>query len=72
MKLSVMFYEHDRGNCRVYYKGMGEAKGRLYCVQEGVWMFCSKDGEPEAPLKDGVEITIHDSSGIIGNKKVGG
>jgi hypothetical protein len=67
MMLTVKFFKEDRGNYRVYYKGMGNAHGHTYCVQDGTWYFCSRDGEPDSPLKEGLEITIYDSTGIIGN-----
>lgn len=49
-KQMLKFVRHDRGFCRVYYRGAEDRK--LYCVQEdsrGVHAFyaCSKDGEPE-------------------------
>lgn len=70
MLLTVKFFKEDRGNYRVYYKGMGNAHGHTYCVQDGVWYFCSRDGEPESPLREGLEITIYDSTGIIGNTTI--
>lgn len=67
MILTVKFLKHDPENYRVYYEGMGNAHGHIYCVQDGVWYFCSRDEEPESPLKEGLNITIYDATGIIGN-----
>jgi hypothetical protein len=65
MWLTVNFSKEDKGNNRVYYKGMGNQHGHTYCLQEGVWYGCFRDGELDKPLKDGLELTIYDESGII-------
>jgi hypothetical protein len=67
MLLTVKFFKEDHSNARVYYQGMGNAHGHTYCVQDGMWHLCSWDKEPQSPLMAGTEITIYDSTGIIGN-----
>jgi hypothetical protein len=60
MKLRLKFHSADTGFCRVYYKS--EING-LYCTQEEeedafIWYVCSKDGEPECRIKEGVSVEI--------------
>jgi len=68
--IKVKFLSHDTGNLRIYYRGIDERNGRLYCVQDGEWYLCSNDGEPETPLREGLKIQISGSIGIVGNDVV--
>ena len=69
MLIEVDFVEHDPGNLRVYYRSRGRTK-TLYCVQDGEWYLCSKDGEPQGLLKEGLAVKIYDSTGAIGMTKI--
>lgn len=71
MEISVEYTHDDRGNCRVYYKGLGNQKGFVYCLQENTWMFCSRDGEPENPLMNGLKITVHEEDGSVNSIVIG-
>jgi hypothetical protein len=72
MFLSVNFSKHHPVKPRVYYDGMGNQHGHTYCVEEGIWFICSRDGEPESLLEEGTELTIYDETGLLGNTTIKG
>ncbi len=58
MKLYVKKVGEYRGFCREYFE---DSRGRTFAKQEdwpGVynWYTCTKDGEPDCPLKPEVEV----------------
>lgn len=63
MRLRLKYYSKDTGFCRVYYKS---ETNRLYCKQEDYnnvfnWYACTKDGEPDCKIREGVHIDIINS-----------
>jgi len=67
MPLNVKFSREDRLKLRVYYQGMGEEQKNSYCFENGKWLLCDQNGEPEKLLHKGLKIIVHDASGIIGS-----
>tara|TARA_R110000737_G_scaffold238385_1_gene250569 strand:- start:198 stop:395 length:198 start_codon:yes stop_codon:yes gene_type:complete len=61
MKLDVYFLRHDYQKLRVWYRGIGEFYNCHYYVHDGIWF---SNG---IKLKAGIELTIRDCTGIIGN-----
>lgn len=70
MPLNVKFSREDRLKLRVYYQGIDEEKNNTYCVENGKWLLCDKNGEPEKPLHKRLKIIVHDASGIIGSTTI--
>jgi hypothetical protein len=66
MTLNVKFSRHDKLKFRIYYQGMDDEQKSTYCVEGGKWQLCDRKGEPVRPLTKGLEIVVHDATGIIG------